>query len=134
MGLRRAGGTDHLPFQYMGLPGFQFIQDPLDYGSRLHHTNIDTASHVYEKDLKQAAIIMASFLWHAANRDERQFTCPESLDLEREKPGSHMGFGSGVHHCLGAPLARDRRCTTRGWTHVCCRRDRPLRRHGGCPH
>jgi hypothetical protein len=69
--LRSTSGTDHLPFQHMGLPGFQFIQDPLDYSSRLHHTNIDTASHVYEKDLKQAAIIMASFLWHAANRDER---------------------------------------------------------------
>lgn len=69
--LRRVGGTDHLPFQAMGLPGFQFIQDPLDYGSRLHHSHIDTASHVYEKDLQQAAIIMASVLWHAANRDER---------------------------------------------------------------
>jgi hypothetical protein len=55
----------------MGLPGFQFIQDPLDYRSRLHHTDIDTASHVYEKDLKQAAVIMASVVWHAANRDER---------------------------------------------------------------
>jgi len=42
----------------------------------------------------------------AANRDERQFDCPEKLDLERPKAGSHMGFGSGVHHCLGAPLAR----------------------------
>jgi hypothetical protein len=69
--LRSTGGTDHLPFKSMGLPGFQFIQDPLDYFSRLHHTNIDTASHVHEKDLKQAAVIMASFLWHAANRDER---------------------------------------------------------------
>ena len=42
----------------------------------------------------------------AANRDERQFECPEQIDLERPKAGSHMGFGSGVHHCLGAPLAR----------------------------
>lgn len=69
--LNRTGGTDHEAFQAMGLPGFQFIQDPLDYGSRLHHTDIDTASHVYEKDLQQAAVIMASVLWHAANRDER---------------------------------------------------------------
>ncbi len=69
--LSGTSGTDHLPFQFVGLPGFQFIQDPLDYSSRLHHTNIDTASHVHENDLKQAAIIMASFLWHAANRDER---------------------------------------------------------------
>ncbi len=69
--LNPTGGTDHESFQAMGLPGFQFIQDPLDYGSRLHHTDIDTASHLYEKDLQQAAVIMASVLWHAANRDER---------------------------------------------------------------
>jgi cytochrome P450 len=42
----------------------------------------------------------------AANRDDGQFECPEKLDLERKKPGSHVAFGSGVHHCLGAPLAR----------------------------
>jgi len=42
----------------------------------------------------------------AANRDEREFECPEKLDLDRDKPGRHLAFGSGVHHCLGAPLAR----------------------------
>lgn len=42
----------------------------------------------------------------AANRDEREFDCPAELDLERAKPGRHLGFGSGTHHCLGAPLAR----------------------------
>ncbi len=42
----------------------------------------------------------------AANRDDKQFECPEKLDLDRSKPGSHVAFGSGVHHCLGAPLAR----------------------------
>jgi cytochrome P450 len=42
----------------------------------------------------------------AANRDERMFECPEKLDLDRPKAGAHMGFGSGTHHCLGAPLAR----------------------------
>jgi cytochrome P450 len=49
---------------------------------------------------------MVNVRFAAANRDERQFECPEKLDLERPKAGSHMGFGSGVHHCLGAPLAR----------------------------
>lgn len=52
----------------------------------------------------------------AANRDERVFECPEKLDLERPRAGSHMGFGSGVHHCLGAPLAR--RELTWGFTAV----------------
>jgi cytochrome P450 len=52
----------------------------------------------------------------AANRDERVFECPEKLDLERPRAGSHMGFGSGTHHCLGAPLAR--RELTWGFTAV----------------
>jgi cytochrome P450 len=49
---------------------------------------------------------MINVRYAAANRDEREFECPEQLDLERDKPGRHLGFGSGVHHCLGAPLAR----------------------------
>ena len=49
---------------------------------------------------------MINVRFAAANRDERAFECPEKLDLDRPKAGSHMGFGSGVHHCLGAPLAR----------------------------
>ncbi|GAB4532335.1 MAG: M28 family metallopeptidase [Parvularculaceae bacterium] len=69
--LNGTGGTDHLFFQWVGLPAFQFIQDPLDYGARLHHTQIDTYDHVYEADLKQASAIMASFLYHAAMREER---------------------------------------------------------------
>ena len=52
----------------------------------------------------------------AANRDERMFECPERIDLERPRAGAHMGFGSGVHHCLGAPLAR--RELTWGFTAV----------------
>ncbi|MCH8861515.1 MAG: M20/M25/M40 family metallo-hydrolase [Proteobacteria bacterium] len=69
--LGRTGGTDHLSFQWAGLPAFQFIQDPLDYGSRLHHTQIDTLDHVQAEDLRQASIIMASFLYHAAMRDDK---------------------------------------------------------------
>jgi cytochrome P450 len=49
---------------------------------------------------------MINIRYAAANRDEREFECPADLDLERDKPGRHLGFGSGVHHCLGAPLAR----------------------------
>ncbi|MBO6556378.1 MAG: cytochrome P450 [Pseudomonadales bacterium] len=49
---------------------------------------------------------MVNIRYAAANRDEREFECPEQLDLEREKPGRHVGYGSGIHHCLGAPLAR----------------------------
>ncbi|WND02817.1 M20/M25/M40 family metallo-hydrolase [Temperatibacter marinus] len=69
--LNRTSGTDHLSFQMIGLPGYQFIQDPLDYGSRLHHTQIDVIDHVEEADLKQASVIMAAFIYNAAMRDER---------------------------------------------------------------
>jgi len=49
---------------------------------------------------------MINIRYAAANRDEREFACPETLDLDRDKPGRHLAFGSGIHHCLGAPLAR----------------------------
>jgi carboxypeptidase Q len=52
------------------MPAFQFIQDPLDYGSRVHHSSVDTFDHMKMADLKQAAIVMASFLWMAAEREE----------------------------------------------------------------
>lgn len=62
------GGTDHLAFDAVGIPGFQFIQDPLDYGTRTHHTNQDTYDRLVEGDLKQAATIVASFVYHTAQR------------------------------------------------------------------
>jgi hypothetical protein len=65
------GGTDHLSFDAVGLPGFQFIQDPLEYDSRTHHSSMDVYDRVQEDDMKQAAVIMASFVYHAAMRDER---------------------------------------------------------------
>jgi carboxypeptidase Q len=68
--MRTAGGTDHVYLQTVGIPGFQFIQDPLDYSARLHHTSIDSYDHLRAEDLRQAAIIMAAFLLNAANSDE----------------------------------------------------------------
>jgi Zn-dependent M28 family amino/carboxypeptidase len=68
--LRTSGGTDHVYMQTVGIPGYQFIQDPLDYGSRLHHTSIDSYDHLRAEDLRQAAVILASFLLNAANSDE----------------------------------------------------------------
>lgn len=63
-------GTDHVFMQHVGIPGFQFIQDELDYGTRVHHSNVDTYDHLKIADLKQAAVIMASMLWNAAERDQ----------------------------------------------------------------
>ncbi len=68
---RDSGGTDHLAFDAVGLPGFQFIQDPLDYSTQTHHSNLDTFDHAVADDLKQASVIVASFVYHAAMRDER---------------------------------------------------------------
>lgn len=69
--LSNTGGTDHLSFDRIGLPGFQFIQDPLEYSSRTHHSNYDVYERVPPEDAKQAATIIAAFVWNAANMDDR---------------------------------------------------------------
>jgi len=63
------GGTDHMPFDALGLPGFQFIQDPLNYESKVHHSNMDLYESASPDDLKQASAILASFVYNAAMRD-----------------------------------------------------------------
>ncbi|MGB5552806.1 MAG: M20/M25/M40 family metallo-hydrolase [Thermoanaerobaculia bacterium] len=67
---RNTGGTDHVAFDAVGLPGFQFIQDDLDYYPRTHHSNWDVFDHARREDLVQASVVMASFAYHAAMRDE----------------------------------------------------------------
>jgi hypothetical protein len=66
----KTGGTDHEYMQAVGLPGFQFIQDPLDYGTVTHHSSVDTLDHAPPDDVRQAATILAAMLWQAANDDE----------------------------------------------------------------
>ena len=68
--LRHTGGTDHENFDAVGIPGFQFIQDPLDYGTRTHHTNMDTYERLQAEDLAQAATVEAIFVYNAAMRDQ----------------------------------------------------------------
>ncbi len=69
--LANTGGTDHLPFDQIGLPGFQFIQDTIEYNTRTHHGNMDVYDRVIAEDMKQAAVIMAAFVYEAAVRDEK---------------------------------------------------------------
>ena len=69
--IRNTGSTDHISFDEVGIPGFQFIQDPLDYGTRTHHTNMDCYERLNGGDLMQASVIIASFVYHAAMRDEK---------------------------------------------------------------
>ena len=67
---RATGGSDHGALDYIGIPSFQFIQDPLDYGTRIHHTNMDVYDHLMEDDLMQSAVIMAAFVYNTAMREE----------------------------------------------------------------
>jgi len=67
--MHNTGSTDHLSFDAVGIPGFQFIQDPLDYETRTHHSNFDNFDHLRLDDLQQAAAIMAAFVYHTAMRD-----------------------------------------------------------------
>jgi carboxypeptidase Q len=66
--INNTGGTDHQAFDAVGLPGFQFIQDPMDYNTRTHHSNQDTYDRLVEQDLKRSATIVASFVYHTAQR------------------------------------------------------------------
>ncbi|MDH4057633.1 MAG: M20/M25/M40 family metallo-hydrolase [Cyclobacteriaceae bacterium] len=68
--LQNTSGTDHLSYDAIGLPGFQFIQDPIEYSSRTHHTSMDLYDKAIEDDLKHNAVMTAAFAWLAANRDE----------------------------------------------------------------
>jgi carboxypeptidase Q len=68
--MRNTGGTDHLSFDAVGIPGFQFIQDPIEYDTRTHHSNMDVYDRLQADDLKQMAVIVASFVYMAAQRDQ----------------------------------------------------------------
>ncbi len=85
--IRNTGGTDHQSFDAVGLPGFQFIQDPLDYDSRTHHSNMDVYDRVQQADLEQMAIIEAYFVYNAATR-------PDKLP-RKDLPAARGGGGRG---------------------------------------
>jgi len=71
LSLSNTGGTDHLSFDGIGLPGFQFIQDEIEYDTRTHHSNMDVFDRIQADDMKQAATIMAAFVYQTAMRDEK---------------------------------------------------------------
>ncbi|MCD0488590.1 M20/M25/M40 family metallo-hydrolase [Pedobacter sp. MC2016-14] len=68
---RNAGSTDHISFDALGIPGFEFTQDKLEYFTRTHHTNQDTYDRLIEADLKQAAVVVAAFVYNTAQREEK---------------------------------------------------------------
>jgi Zn-dependent M28 family amino/carboxypeptidase len=71
LAIRNTGATDHVAFDEVGLPGFQFIQDPVEYSTYSHHTNMDLYERVQPQDMMKNAVIIASFVYHTANRDDR---------------------------------------------------------------
>jgi len=87
--LQDTGGTDHLSFDAVGIPGFQFIQDPLDYDTRTHHSNMDVYERLQADDLAQAAFVETIFVYNAAMRDpmlpRKAFPHPE-LEPELREP------------------------------------------------
>jgi hypothetical protein len=89
---RNTRGTDHLAFDEVGLPGFQFVQDPIEYQTRTHHSNMDVYDHLVEADLKQAAAVIASFAYHAAMRPEplprKPLPKPRPRPAEGAKPNA----------------------------------------------
>jgi carboxypeptidase Q len=88
LSMRNTGGTDHLSFDAVGIPGFQFIQDPIEYETRTHHSNMDVYDRLQPDDLKQAAVIVASFVYETAMRDQMLPRKPIEgpLPKEQEKP------------------------------------------------
>ncbi|HZU30046.1 MAG TPA: M20/M25/M40 family metallo-hydrolase [Candidatus Angelobacter sp.] len=86
--MRNTGGTDHLSFDAVGIPGFQFIQDPLEYDTRTHHSNMDVYDRLQPEDLKQMAVIVASFVYMAAQRDQMFPRKPVEKELPPPPPPS----------------------------------------------
>ena len=69
--IRNTGATDHIAFDEVGLPGFQFVQDPVEYGTYSHHTNMDLYDRIQREDMIRNSVIIASFVYHAATREAR---------------------------------------------------------------
>jgi carboxypeptidase Q len=82
--MRNTSGTDHLSFDAVGIPGFQFIQDPIEYETRTHHSNMDVYDRLQPEDLKQISVIVASFVYDAAMRDQMLPRKPIEKALPKE--------------------------------------------------
>ena len=95
--MRNTGGTDHEAFDSVGVPGFQFIQDQLDYGARTHHSNMDVYERLQGEDLAQAAVVEAIFVYNTAMRDQmlprKPLPHPE-LDDQRKAPLKNLMPGA----------------------------------------
>ena len=71
LSLSNTGGTDHLAFDAIGLPGFQFIQDAFEYDTRTHHSNMDVFDRIQADDMKQMSVILAMFVYQTAMMEDK---------------------------------------------------------------
>lgn len=107
------GSTDHVSFDMVGLPGFQFIQDPLDYFTRLHHTHIDSFDHALPEDMKQAAVVLAVLAYSAAMAEQRMPrmplpTAPTAEEEARSKAAADKRSRTKERKALGEMPVRGR--------------------------
>ena len=87
--IRNTGGTDHQSYDRVGLPGFQFIQDPMDYDTRTHHSNMDVYDRIQQQDMEQMAVVEAAFVYLAATRPDKL----PRVDLPAPTPAGGRGRG-----------------------------------------
>ncbi len=92
--IRNTGGTDHQSYDAVGLPGFQFIQDPMDYDTRTHHSNMDVYDRIQAADMEQMAVIEAVFVYNAATRPDRL--------PRKDLPAAQQGRGGRGRGAAGA--------------------------------
>ncbi len=93
--MRNTGGTDHLSFDAVGIPGFQFIQDPIEYDTRTHHSNMDVYERIQREDMMQMAAIVADFVYNAAMRDDMFPRKPLPPDTRKAEPEKKSEKGKG---------------------------------------
>ncbi len=107
---RNTGGTDHLSFDAVGLPGFQYIQDPMDYETRTHHSDMDTFDRLHAADLEQGAVLEAIFLYNTSEREammpRKPFPHPE---LERQQSAPIPGIFPNSTGAPDEPTGQGRR-------------------------
>ena len=99
--ISNTGGTDHQSFDGIGLPGFQFIQDEIEYDTRTHHSNQDVFDRIQADDMKQAAVIMAAFVYNAATIDQKLPRKPApqyGIDDRRRTPSGAAGPRDPLSH------------------------------------
>jgi Zn-dependent M28 family amino/carboxypeptidase len=97
---RNTTGTDHLSFDAVGLPGFQFIQDPIEYDSRTHHSNMDVYDRIQRGDMMQMAAVVATCVYHTANRDEPlpRKPLPKPQPPQGQSSGNAPATGQGARN------------------------------------